>query len=693
MNNQNDSDNDSLFSDSETEQTPAAAASMPSSSSSSTFTGFGSASPIDLEVPRFYGQRRHMKHANASNRQEAYTSAINEIRKRRMEQARNATHKRWTEFGRLSPEEQDAYMNKHRNWATVNVSDADALKRYNLTLAQQPLVPLRSKRISDDPLSYDQRQLLLAQKKEAFNKLLADTYPDIKDERDRELIFARGRKLERQITKKSHPLTPEEKIIAREKREYRQVYPNAVLMDGDVDKELQDFDGEDYDDYVNPSWKGVYPQTMPHVEREKAARTFAELTGTLGWMPTYDPKLTTKESAAKVYNSEDYDIKAYDMDMNDFTPANVIIRKKAFKKDGKGAYLRDSQGKRIPLPESEWTTIAANGYRLQDPNQNQQYGRLKTMAYYKAHPSASARREEPMGVYIQNSQIYAPKAKNALASVKKYVRSVLLDRGNTFRQSLNVSNSPILLNLCKIEKDGNKYTGIIYSMSSVAVNFLVSETSRLLCAYVIYPAVIQKKDSNRPESRLYQIFRQYAESLHPPTTGYYTDEYQNWWKNNLLEPSVEIALNRDDYLRDDIENEVKLMKRARVNTYEITTRILADIVIKKMMYYYEENLPTLLTAVGATEPFSHLSYIFSFVYGRYPQDSVNTQTVASGTTKPLPITPLRKDIIKTRHNPQYWGLLYNPNADQGVVLPQQSLPLGGGPSSSSSSSSSVNAQP
>ena len=440
----NDSESDFFMdTDSDNEQEQRAPAPGIGSSSSSS----SSAGPSVAQYLPYF-QRRKMNHSSDTGRQKTFENAINAMRRRRLEQARATTQKRWDTFGNLSREEQQAYMNKHRGYMTVNVSDADAERRYNMAMENQPLIPKRVKRDSDEPLSYDQRQALLAQRKAQFNQSLQQAYPDITDERDRELLYARGRKLARQRMKKSHKLTDEEKALARERRDYRQIFPNAVLKGEDVEEELREFDGDDFTDYVNPGWRGLYPQTMPHEDREKAARTFAELTGTLGWMPTYDPKLTTVESAAKVYNSEDYDIKAYDMDMNDFTPANVIVRKKTFMKDAKGNFIRDPQThKRVPAPETEWTTIAANGYRLQDPNQNQQYARLKTMAYYKSHPTSSKRKDEPMGLYIQNSPVYAPKAKNAMAAVKKYVRAIILGRADNFRKSLNIPKAPYLINL------------------------------------------------------------------------------------------------------------------------------------------------------------------------------------------------------------------------------------------------------
>ena len=132
---------------------------------------------------------------------------------------------------------------------------------------------------------------------------------------------------------------------------------------------------------------------------------------------------------------------------------------------------------------------------------------------------------------------------------------------------------------------------------------------------------------------------------------------------------------------------IERVDRERTNNERLILQALYDLVIKQMMHFYEEQIPQLLSTAGATTPYSHDYYRFSFVAGNYEQDAHNMANAASGQIKPLPITPLRKEMIKTKYAPQYWGVDLNPNAQEIIPIVQGGAAVGG-----TSSSSAINAK-
>ena len=439
--------------------------------------------------------------------------------------------------------------------------------------------------------------------------------------------------------------TAEEIADDRLRRQYRQGFPNAVMMSKDIDVALKHFDGDDYKDPVNPEWVGMYPQTMTPAAREKAARTFAEMTGTLGWMPTYDPKLTTVESAKKVYNPQDYDIKAYDMDMNDFIPANVIIRKK---------FDIDANGNYVQLPEKDWKIVAANGYRLPDPSSKQQYARLKTMAYYDKYPTAKGRRQNPFSQFIKGS-IYAPKSKNALASVKNFVKKVICDQFDTLIDNHPGSSVPYLFG---IDRSGHDL-GFVLSMSPIAMNSLVSNVARLYAAYELYPIVVASRTAETPQttpSYLYTIFEKYVQdcSAQPAPDAEMSKEFHLWWLNkHLIHPSLETVLLRDSYIRTTLDSMVAVNSETFDDTLSAATEFdekigyYVDLVIKMFMNYYREAINQMLAA-AQKQPLNPLNDQFIIMYDStvHPFEEY-LQGVREGKIEPLAITPMKNTDLSS----------------------------------------------
>ena len=587
-----------------------------------------------------YMVSRGMRHANDEERNRLYQERRMKLIQEQRDKRRAAELKR-----------HEAILNKTynppRSFMSTDITDQEALNLYyQMAYNGKPLVKAHKSR-GEEPLSYAQRKVINDARKAQFTQDLNRVYsdPKFKDQRDKELAYIQGRKLARQLQslgkeKKSSKQIAEDRF----KRQYRRIYPNAVLMGDQIDETLKDFDGEDYTDAENPDWVGMYPQTMKPEDREKAARTFAEMTGTLGWMPTYDPKLTTVESAKKIYNPADYDIKAYDMDMNDFTPANVIIRKK---------FDINSDGQYVQLPEEQWKIIAANGYRLPDPSPKQQYARLKTQAYYKSHPTAAARKQTPLSNYIRNS-VFAPKSKNALASVKNFVKKVIC---YNFDQLTTGYNVPYLFVLIRDGED----LGIIFSMSPIAMNSLVSHVARLWCAYELYPLVLGMRADfgNTPPSYLYTIFEKYVRYCDDdiPEPGL-TKEFQEWWEVNLIHPKLETVLHRDSFIHNALDSLISASNKTFDETpssrtqFETKISYYVDLVIKSFMNYYQDSVNQLLRAAGK-EQFDPLKNMFVIMNGtsmRY------IQGVIDGKIQPFPITPMKTIDLPIRHpDLDYWG--------------------------------------
>ena len=559
-----------------------------------------------------------------------------------------------------------------RTYMNSAITDAEALDLYNrITYQDKPLVKARRPR-GEDPLSFAQRKAINDARKDAFKADLNRIYTDQRflDERDKELAYALGRKNARQLQQLPKPKkTPEERAKELLKRQYRHLYPNAIL-DERVEALVKEFDGDDYNNPEHAEWVGQYPQTMSQEEREKAARTFAELTGTLGWMPTYDPRLTTVESAKKVYSPEDYDISAYDMDMNDFTPANVIIRKKF--------EINPVTGERIDLPPNEWKIVAANGYRLTDPSAQQQYSRLKTMAYYKLYPTASARQAYPFSQFV-NSSVFAPKVKSALGAVKKVVKDIILAPWNRFMARKGNPKVPILFTLLGSAPNFNR-VGIIFSMSPIAMNSLVSDVARLWAAYELYPLAAAKRaqmdaqiaNYQKAPSYLYTIFQQYLQDCgHAPPAGK-TDAFYSWWiDSHLIEPRLETVLHRDEYLHscvNAVANEMAAtLARGDMGgaaQLERTIKYYVDLSIFAFMNYYAPQVAKLLQTTAPNVQFHPVSYTFSIMDGSGTDDA-DLDGVIRGTIQPFPITPIKNTDLLIKHPTlTYWGTNYIEHATQ-----------------------------
>ena len=289
-------------------------------------------------------------------------------------------------------------------------------------------------------------------------------------------------------------------------------------------------------------WDGKYPQTLNDTEREEAGRMFAEMTGTLGWMPTYDKKLTAKESAAQVFNPNDYDIQAYDMDNNPLTPANVIIRKK------------NSDGTLGPI-------LAANGYRLPNATPSQQLRRLKEIDYYQTHPTVDARKQQGYGAFLKE-QKYLKESKSLMNEVKTFIKDVLTSfKEYTVKPPAFFS---LITRTAPNRPPNNLITSVTFQFSTVAFNTLIARTARLFLLYQCYCHANPIPNANTAEAI---TFNNYIQFLHnvtvPPTRNQDValDGRGEFFRVRLLEPHTELAMFRDSRIADTVRQCIATNKR------------------------------------------------------------------------------------------------------------------------------------
>ena len=275
------------------------------------------------------------------------------------------------------------------------------------------------------------------------------------------------------------------------------------------------------------TWNGKYPQTLGPNEREEAGRMFAEMTGTLGWMPTYDKKLAAVNSAQQVFNPNDYDIQAYDMDNNPMTPMNVIIRKK------------NSDGTVGPI-------IAANGYRLPNATPSQQLRRLKEMEYYDTHATVDARKQQKYGAFLK-AQGYSKQSRSVMSDVKEFIKYVI----SSFKEYPAAPPAYFLLQ-ARTAPNSNQvqtFRDSVFQFTTVAWNTLIARTARLFLLYQCYCRSPQIQNATTAEAITYNnyVANVQQEAAAPPEFNYEVimGGKASYFQSKLLEPHIELAMFRD----------------------------------------------------------------------------------------------------------------------------------------------------
>ena len=310
-------------------------------------------------------------------------------------------------------------------------------------------------------------------------------------------------------------------------------------------QKLQHVVGDPYPDaaksHMYPAWNGKYPQTLSSADREEAGRLFADMTGTLGWMPTYDKKLAAYNSAVQVFNPNDYDIKAYDMDNNPMTPMNVIVRKK------------NSDGTVGPI-------VAANGYRLPNATPSQQLRRLKEMEYYDSFPTVDARKQNKYGGFLK-AQGYSKTSKSVMNDVKEFIKYVEYPAAAPALFVLVARTTPNSLPSKMIMDPAFQFT-------TVAWNTLIARTARLFLLYQCYCHSPLIQNATTAEALAYNNYLTWLRKEAVPAElnmEVALDGKASFFQSRLLEPHTELAMFRDNSVANLVRGCITHLKEIHDN--------------------------------------------------------------------------------------------------------------------------------
>ena len=456
-----------------------------------------------------------------------------------------------------------------KNWGKKNIpdtplGDAQIAKGYQSYIKNKPIY--RPNPRGEYPLSYAQRKAKREADKAALLESLRAVYPKAKTEKDLMIYYKQGRNMYNEMLGHGRrKLTDQQKNERAVRSMIHASRPAAVIKYYD---KVKDFDGDNYpeENRITGFKPGDYTQHDPKI-RDKATKMFAELTGTLGLMPTYDPKLTSIESAKRIYPEEDYDIRLFDMDEDDLTPGTLIIRKK---------YGFDESGNYVILPEKDWQIVAVNGYRLQDPSEASNIRRLKDMDYYKNHPTVALRKAEGYTQYIgKNYQKYN---QNALTSLKNIIRKhIAIYHPTANAMTITINNVPV--------------NGLEFSYSPIVMNTIIAKTARLYVMFLFANCDTEEFESDATFQA--EIFRRYVKKMKTYPGGINIKPKSTLYKHFLLDPRLEQYLLRHKGISSIIEAEVDAYTKggeSAFNDTKTTIDTLISLAVKSFINYHKEYL-------------------------------------------------------------------------------------------------------
>ena len=414
-------------------------------------------------------------------------------------------------------------------------------------------------------------------RKEAKKKREDQLFAEWDKPEDREAAIKLGRKMFAAATGRARPkLTPDQRVQRQAKQNLHIVYPNAIYTtDKNVRGYLKSMRGKKYENPTNQNWEGKNYKTLPEEDLTNAENTFAEFTGMLGYMPTYDKKLASLKTAKRAYPADEYDVRAYDMDNDPLTPENVIIRRK--------------KDKRL---------VAANGYRLTAPNERQQMRRLQQMEYYRRFPTAEDRKGVKFTDFLSVAFNKTQKNKG-YNQITKYINYI-------FVQFLGVQpkKQPVLL---RLYTSGNwTDLGVYAEMSMIGWNTMVSRMAKLYLDMFVWKYIGFSTKYETLESKILNEYQEHLEGT-PDFTQYIVPDLEvyNWiMQSNLMQPDLERALLNiagiQDKIKELMDAQVAKLtaddeaKQAEVNSMNF----LADLVIKLFMKSNQSTLIALIDKDG-----------------------------------------------------------------------------------------------
>ena len=496
-----------------------------------------------------------------------YYSGSHPERLQRMEEQYAKIRKERARKQQLAMQERISDPNFIRNWGTKNKPDhplpTDAtLAGYTKFLQTQPISKKTGPR-GEFPLSYAQRKAKREASKTGFLNSLRSVYPEGSTEKDLMIYYKQGKdQYNKMLGKEKRQLTAQEKQERINRSMIHSSRPAAVIKYADL---VQQYDGEDYPDSqrITGFKPGDYPQHDPAI-RDRATKVFAELTGTLGIMPVYDPKLASYESARHIYPEDDYDIKFYDMDEDDLTPATLIIKKK---------FDIDRQGNYVKLPPEQWKIVAVNGYRLPDPSEASQIRRLKDIDYYSTYPTVEARRATPYTKYVK--QTFKKNNAKILTVLKDIIRIYLVsEHPDPKYVRLYIGENPV--------------EGVYFSVSPVVLNTIIARAARIWAMGIYTQADLE--EFNTDLTREAAIFRQYVSYLSQlKAEGKFLPMIQK----GLLEPSLENYLLHHKHIESLLIDEANAIIDGRDVVQKEKGKIITACISAAILAFVNYNIPVL----------------------------------------------------------------------------------------------------
>ena len=246
------------------------------------------------------------------------------------------------------------------------------------------------------------------------------------------------------------------------------------------------------------------PQSMDPERRNQLMMAFGELVDVLHVQPIFDPRLTTPESAAEVFNPADYDIEIYDLDDNVLTPGTVIITTKFATKDFDGNIIPAGQ------------IVAIGGYKLANPSSARSMNQLKRMAYYQANPTRADRANIPFRDWKDETYPTSKARPSGLKLIANFIRGLLEKNTNAvLPERVKVEGKyqemPTFMKFSCLSlgssttsssssSSGAKKTYAYYKVSSVVMNTIISRMAELYFNMVIAPLLYESVEDQVPKT-------------------------------------------------------------------------------------------------------------------------------------------------------------------------------------------------
>ena len=181
---------------------------------------------------------------------------------------------------------------------------------------------------------------------------------------------------------------------------------------------------------VDQSRAGYTLQTLPISERNEQLWNLFKMVGVLNAAPVYDPRLTSVESAERVYSPDDYWIFVWDGDKNVLTPGTVVILTREERLNGKGEI--------VPAG----SPVAIGGWTLSDATEKKSLEQLKTMLYYEQYPSSKdrrlAKRSDFVGAYFGSKELTS--TPRGLKLIAQFIRMHLISKQSFLPQKRRIAS-------------------------------------------------------------------------------------------------------------------------------------------------------------------------------------------------------------------------------------------------------------